>query len=69
MRIRYLEEQMRRDLQEKMVFLSGPREVGKTTLAKTFRSGEGDRYYTWDHREDRKESLSGWQHRKGLIIV
>jgi len=39
---RYLEEEIRKDLEEKMVFLSGPRQVGKTTLAKTvLKSEEG----------------------------
>jgi predicted AAA+ superfamily ATPase len=38
---RYLEEEIRKDLEEKMVFLSGPRQVGKTTLAKTVRKSEG----------------------------
>ena len=38
---RYLEEEIRKDLEEKMVFLSGPRQVGKTTLAKTVLKSEG----------------------------
>jgi len=38
---RYLEEEIRQDLEEKMVFLSGPRQVGKTTLAKTVLKSEG----------------------------
>jgi uncharacterized protein len=70
MRMRYLEEQIRRDLQEKMVFLSGPRQVGKTTLAKSLLSGEGDRYYNWDRREDRKEILSGrWPAVAGTVVL
>jgi len=32
---RYIEEEIRKDLEEKMVFLSGPRQVRKTTLAKS----------------------------------
>lgn len=33
----------------KMVFVSGPRQVGKTTLGKMFMTGrESSRYYTWD---------------------
>lgn len=68
--IRYLEEQIRRDLQEKMVFLSGPRQVGKTTLAKSLLSGEGDRYYNWDRREGRKEILSGrWPAVAGTVVL
>jgi predicted AAA+ superfamily ATPase len=31
---RYLEPSVRADLREKIVFLSGPRQVGKTTLSK-----------------------------------
>ena len=30
---RYLTNQIKNDLSEKMVFLDGPRQVGKTTLA------------------------------------
>jgi predicted AAA+ superfamily ATPase len=55
---RYLEDRVRKDLEEKMVFLSGPRQVGKTTLAQSFLVHEADRYYNWDRREDRKEILS-----------
>ena len=31
---RYLKPQVERDLKRKMVFVAGPRQVGKTTLAK-----------------------------------
>jgi predicted AAA+ superfamily ATPase len=31
---RYLTKNIREDLKEKMVFLGGPRQVGKTTLAR-----------------------------------
>jgi len=55
---RYLEDRVRKDLEEKMVFLSGPRQVGKTTLAQSFLQDESDRYYNWGRREDRKEILS-----------
>ncbi|MGE5839817.1 MAG: ATP-binding protein [Deltaproteobacteria bacterium] len=54
---RYLEDRVRKDLEEKMVYISGPRQVGKTTLAKSFLGHETDRYYNWDRREDRKEML------------
>jgi predicted AAA+ superfamily ATPase len=33
---RYLEAPVREDLPEKMVFVGGPRQVGKTTLALSF---------------------------------
>ena len=32
---RYLVPQVRRDLARKMVFVAGPRQVGKTTLARS----------------------------------
>jgi uncharacterized protein len=55
---RYLVNQLEKDLQRKMVFLGGPRQVGKTTIAKSLLSlynqtNEG--YFNWDvslHREN-----------------
>ena len=35
MRRRYLNAQVRRNLARKMVFIAGPRQVGKTTLARS----------------------------------
>lgn len=32
--LRYLAQQVREDLERKMVFVAGPRQVGKTTLAR-----------------------------------
>jgi len=37
-----------------MVFLSGPRQVGKTTLAKALPSEGAGRYFNWDVALDRK---------------
>jgi predicted AAA+ superfamily ATPase len=55
---RYLAAQVERDLKEKMVLLSGPRQVGKTTLARSFvRDGRG--YLNWDVAEDREQILRG----------
>ena len=39
---RYLHRAVAQDLAKKMVFLSGPRQVGKTTLAKTILGKEED---------------------------
>jgi uncharacterized protein len=50
---RYLKSQIEKDLPQKMVFIGGPRQVGKTTLAKQFLSHSGN-YLNWDvasHRE------------------
>ncbi|MBI3442606.1 MAG: ATP-binding protein [Candidatus Sungbacteria bacterium] len=58
---RYLHAMVRADLQEKMVFLGGPRQVGKTTFARFL--GEQDyktyAYLNWDNRQDRKDILEG----------
>src|SRR3990172_5490504 len=59
MKKRYLVEQVLRDLGEKMVFIGGPRQVGKTSLARYlaenhFRSYD---YLNWDSRDDRKKIL------------
>jgi predicted AAA+ superfamily ATPase len=50
---RYLQPQVEADLAEKMVLLGGPRQVGKTTLAKALVNGDVG-YMSWDipaHRE------------------
>ena len=58
---RYLEKYILDDLRDKMVFISGPRQVGKTTLAKDM----GEKFFrgscvylNWDNRLDRKVILS-----------
>lgn len=53
METRYLYPQIDQDLARKMVFVGGPRQVGKTTLAKIFLPGD-EGYLNWDvpaHRE------------------
>jgi len=53
---RYLEDQIREDLSSKMVFISGPRQVGKTTLARML-APKNSRYLNWDVEEDRQRIL------------
>src|SRR5687768_4906958 len=54
---RYLKSQVVADLKRKMVFLGGPRQVGKTTLAKRLlRSQSG--YFNWDFGEHREKILA-----------
>ncbi len=53
MKKRYLLDQINKDLKKKMVFISGPRQVGKTTLAKSLITDDAS-YLNWDipaHRE------------------
>lgn len=56
-RLRYNHAQIREDLKEKMVFLSGPRQVGKTTLAKKIVPLSA--YLNWDIPEHREQILKG----------
>jgi hypothetical protein len=55
---RYLEAQVKADLARKMVFLAGPRQVGKTTLAKAL-PGAAAGYLNWDIAADRTRILAG----------
>ena len=68
---RYLQQSILADLkQQKMVFIGGPRQVGKTTLAKQV--GLDTPIYTylnWDNRDDRKKIISyTFQPDSNLII-
>jgi uncharacterized protein len=71
-RNRYLTETILEDLQEKMVFVGGPRQVGKTTFAVKI---IGERigkfaYFNWDNRSDRQAVMkSEWPGDASLIIL
>jgi len=66
---RYLLQSIVSDLQEKMVFLGGPRQVGKTTLAMHFLAGQKDRYFNWDDPEDRSRILTAQLPHSGPLLV
>lgn len=53
---RYIKKQILEDLNEKMVLLAGPRQVGKTTLSKILMKNCD--YMNWDIDEDRSRILS-----------
>ena len=55
---RYLAGQVQADLQRKMVFVAGPRQVGKTTLARSL-PGAAKGYLNWDVAEHRERILRG----------
>jgi predicted AAA+ superfamily ATPase len=71
-RERYLTKFVVEDLKEKMVFVGGPRQVGKTTLAQELvakQFGQSS-YYNWDSKIDRREIMQSiWPGDADLIIL
>ncbi|OGX06667.1 MAG: AAA family ATPase [Omnitrophica bacterium RIFCSPLOWO2_12_FULL_50_11] len=57
---RYLNPLIKADLGDKIVLLSGPRQVGKTTLAlRLLGANEGHpAYFNWDYEEDQRRLLA-----------
>jgi uncharacterized protein len=65
---RYLKPQVVADLKRKMVFLGGPRQVGKTTLAKSLlRSPRA--YLNWDFGEHRQKILTMEFPKQPLLVL
>lgn len=58
------------DLQEKMLFLAGPRQCGKTTIAKQILANQkGTLYLNWDSVEDRKIITErSWDEKEPLVV-
>ena len=52
-KVRYLRSQITKDLKRKMVFIGGPRQVGKTTLARQIIPQKSS-YLNWDNVEHRE---------------
>ena len=68
--MRFLETLIRRDLEKKMVFVGGPRQVGKTTLVKHLLANHGPgRYFDWDYDEDRQSILRKQWARADRLLV
>ncbi len=69
--MRYIIPHILDDLKRKMVFVGGPRQVGKTTLAKAVLSSNypDGRYFNWDFDEDRQDILrKRWSTDNPLLI-
>lgn len=67
--MRYLEALVRRDLDKKMVFVGGPRQCGKTTLAKAILARARGRFFDWDLDEDRRGILAkSWAAADRLLV-
>lgn len=68
---RYCEPFIYQDLMKKMVFIGGPRQVGKTTLSKALCHGQFSKgiYFNWDNDEDRRAMLrKEWLADSPLVI-
>ena len=68
---RYLASPIQKDLQKKMVFLAGPRQAGKHTLAKKLlgQASHGE-YFLWDNRDDRKRLMKAqWPPEPSLVVL
>lgn len=68
---RTLEPVIQQDLAEKMVFLAGPRQVGKTTLARQILARDPDGLYlNWDNRTDRAEiRMARWPGGNATVVL
>jgi predicted AAA+ superfamily ATPase len=64
---RYITKYIKQDLEKKLVLLSGPRQVGKTTLSKSLYPKF--EYFNWDTIEDRPVmDEKSWDRKKPLVI-
>lgn len=69
---RYLADSIIRDLKQKMAFIGGPRQVGKTTFAKEIvaASYQHPSYFNWDFKQDRREIINAtWPAETDLVIL
>ena len=69
---RYLTKSIIEDLKQKMVFIGGPRQVGKTTFAKELIGSvyQHPSYLNWDFKQDRRDIVnSAWPAEADLLIL
>lgn len=70
--MRYITPYILEDLKKKMVFIGGPRQVGKTTLGQALLSGHypQGRYLNWDYDDDRRDILQKkWSSDNTLLVL
>jgi predicted AAA+ superfamily ATPase len=62
---------IRADLPERLAFVAGPRQIGKTTLARQILdSWQAGEYFSWDRVADRRRILAAeWPAAGGLIVL
>lgn len=67
---RYLDDRVKADLTQKMVFLTGPRQVGKTTLSRHLIARQGGQYLNYDVPADRALILNQrWNPQAPLLVL
>ncbi|MDZ4697492.1 MAG: ATP-binding protein [Deltaproteobacteria bacterium] len=67
--MRYLQSCVADDLKKKMVFLGGPRQCGKTTLAKSLLKLHPGSYFNWDDDVHRRQLLARqWSDDARLVV-
>ncbi len=69
---RYLSSPIVEDLKNKMVFVGGPRQVGKTTLARILVGAQFEEtaYFNWDNKAERRQIMAAqWPGAAELIIL
>ena len=67
---RYLDDRVRLDLAKKMVFLTGPRQVGKTTLSQQLMVQTGGQHLNYDVAADRALILKQrWRPQAALLVL
>ncbi len=68
---RYLQAAVADDLATKMVLVAGPRQVGKTTLARAVLDRWSDGVYlNWDNRDDRRDIRAArWPASRSLVVL
>jgi len=66
---RYCESFICSDLQKKMAFVGGPRQVGKTTLGRALLEQIPGEYFNWDRDSDREALLkTRWLDKSQLVV-
>lgn len=67
---RYLDDRVSLDLKKKMVFLTGPRQVGKTTLSRWLVEQSGGQYLNYDVADDQRLIVQQrWSPRAPLLVL
>lgn len=68
MQTRYIHQQALADLKKKMVFIGGPRQVGKTTFSQSLEKKDKFSYLNWDIPEHRAQILKSQLPKSDLIV-